>query len=611
MKKNYINTLIAFAMIVSTMHMTKAQTADVYNFDFNQLPTGQYNRDQVEDALGVSFCKGADEGRVSIKSFPNQGNALRILYPQGKVKTGESGIHTKVPLNSGQFHEELYISYLVYFPEDFEFRAGGKLPGLAYQTSSRNMSLRLMWRKDGLVETYVHYNTKPTRPNYKSSINWSLIDPIEEPNNAPQPDQVKFTRGTWHHVEMYHKLNTPGQNDGIMKGWLDGKLALNITDAQDYRQSDEGDIGMNTIYLSSFFGGSDESFQPTKDVYARFDDFKVSTTRIGPPSGIENNSNVFPSVSITSPTNNTTVNAGDNVQVSVTASDTDGSVSSVALFNGSTQLGVTSSLPYNFTIDNISEGTYNLTAVVTDNENAQTTSSSIELIAQAVSNEVDKACAFNTPRATALPAYAGVTFNNVYVLGTGGPDASNIRKFKVKWVPSANGLYAFSMNTRNGQPSSYIDLRGASNARFNTSEPEVSIAGSGFPGLDGDYWVTDDNGNFVMVSKKGNHTIYCSNSTVEPSCESATRSAFINTIDTVEKTENIVLYPNPVEDVLYIQSSNDIVTFDVYDITGKLLVHKENIENNSVSLAQFDRGIYFVKAITSKGNSLTEKIVKR
>ncbi|MDO6516706.1 T9SS type A sorting domain-containing protein [Zobellia uliginosa] len=283
---------LCFVLVLFTVTKTKAQTADVYHFNFDELPTGPYDKNQMKDALGVSFCKGADEGRVSIESFPDQGKTLKIKYPKGQVKTGESGIHTKVYFNDGQFHDELYMSYKVYFPSDFEFRAGGKLPGLSYQTEDRNMSLRLMWRKNGLVETYVHYNTKPTRPGYKASINWSLTDPIEEPNGGPQADQVKFTKGAWQHIEMYYKLNTPGKQDGIMRGWLNGQLALEITNVEDFRQVGEGDIGLNSFYLSSFFGGSDESFQPTKDVYAYFDDFKVSSQRIGTPSGTANNQQV-------------------------------------------------------------------------------------------------------------------------------------------------------------------------------------------------------------------------------------------------------------------------------------------------------------------------------
>ncbi|MDA3892699.1 MAG: Ig-like domain-containing protein [Salinivirgaceae bacterium] len=280
----YIGVLLFIAVAIFTTS-TNSFAQDVHKFDFNNLSTGQYDEDAVKEGLDVKFCNGADEGRVYISSASGHGNVLDVKYPKGGVKTANSGMHTKVTFQDGQEHDELYMSYSIYFPANFEFRAGGKLPGLAYQTEDRNMSLRLMWRYNGLVEYYVHYNTEPSREDFKASINWSLINPNDEPDGQPQPDQVKFKKGAWNHVELYYKLNTPGQNDGIMRGWLDGKLAIDITDHGDYRQPGEGDIKMNIIYLSTFFGGTDETFQPQKDEYAYFDDIIVSTSRIGYPGG--------------------------------------------------------------------------------------------------------------------------------------------------------------------------------------------------------------------------------------------------------------------------------------------------------------------------------------
>ena len=82
-----------------------------------------------------------------------------------------------------------------------------------------------------------------------------------------------------------------------------------------------------------------------------------------------------PTVQITSPSNGATFTEGDNITISATASDSDGSVTSVQFFNGSTSLGTDNSAPYSISISNASAGTYNLTAVATDNVSASTTSS--------------------------------------------------------------------------------------------------------------------------------------------------------------------------------------------------------------------------------------------
>jgi hypothetical protein len=89
--------------------------------------------------------------------------------------------------------------------------------------------------------------------------------------------------------------------------------------------------------------------------------------------------NVSPTVSITSPSNNTSVTAGTSVALIATAADTDGTVTNVEFLNGSTVLGSDATSPYSFTWTNVQSGTYTLTARATDNRGAQTVSSPISL----------------------------------------------------------------------------------------------------------------------------------------------------------------------------------------------------------------------------------------
>ncbi len=91
----------------------------------------------------------------------------------------------------------------------------------------------------------------------------------------------------------------------------------------------------------------------------------------------DGNAGTAPVVSITSPSNNAIFTKGDTINISANASDSDGTVTQVEFFNGSTSLGIDSLSPYNVTISNASEGNYSFTAVATDNEGLSTTSSVI------------------------------------------------------------------------------------------------------------------------------------------------------------------------------------------------------------------------------------------
>jgi gliding motility-associated-like protein len=71
--------------------------------------------------------------------------------------------------------------------------------------------------------------------------------------------------------------------------------------------------------------------------------------------------------------------------ITATASDSDGSVTKVEFFHGTTKLGEDLTAPYTFIWNNVLEGTYSLHAVATDNENATATS---ELMSISILNEV-------------------------------------------------------------------------------------------------------------------------------------------------------------------------------------------------------------------------------
>ena len=89
--------------------------------------------------------------------------------------------------------------------------------------------------------------------------------------------------------------------------------------------------------------------------------------------------NGAPTVSITSPTDNSRFATPGSITITATASDADGSVSKVDFYNGATLLGTATASPYAFTWTGITEGHYVITAKATDNSGAVTTSSIINV----------------------------------------------------------------------------------------------------------------------------------------------------------------------------------------------------------------------------------------
>jgi RHS repeat-associated protein len=89
--------------------------------------------------------------------------------------------------------------------------------------------------------------------------------------------------------------------------------------------------------------------------------------------------NVPPTVSLTSPTNNASFTAPAAIPLTAAATDSDGTISKVEFFYGTTLIATRTQAPYSITWTGVPEGTYALTALVTDNLGASTSSSIVNI----------------------------------------------------------------------------------------------------------------------------------------------------------------------------------------------------------------------------------------
>ena len=68
------------------------------------------------------------------------------------------------------------------------------------------------------------------------------------------------------------------------------------------------------------------------------------------------------------------------------------------------------------------------------------------------------------------------------------------------------------------------------------------------------------------------------------------------------------IYPNPMNDILYIES-DDVVSVTVFNAVGQQVLFVEN--RNEIDVAELNNGLYFVRLVDNKGNTLTKKIIKQ
>ena len=83
-------------------------------------------------------------------------------------------------------------------------------------------------------------------------------------------------KNRWYAVEQYVQLNTPGQNDGIIRAWIDGRL---VEDKTDWRWRDVDSLKIEEVWMNVYHGGTDPAPQ---DLVLYIDNVVVASAPIGP-----------------------------------------------------------------------------------------------------------------------------------------------------------------------------------------------------------------------------------------------------------------------------------------------------------------------------------------
>ena len=179
--------------------------------------------------------------------------------------------------------------------------------------------------------------------------------------------------------------------------------------------------------------------------------------------------NLPPNVSLTAPSNGSVLNVSSNITVTASASDSDGSVSKVEFFQGSTKIGEDTSSPYTITWNNVPAGIYSLYAVATDNQNSTTTSAPVNIqvnAAPVVNAGYDQsinlpatASLFGSASDDGLPTPPGaLTLTWSKTSGPGSVSFGNANSLTTTASFSSEGPYVLRLTANDGSTSSFDEI---------------------------------------------------------------------------------------------------------------------------------------------------------
>ncbi|GAB4823471.1 hypothetical protein N2152v2_010517 [Parachlorella kessleri] len=225
---------------------------------------------------------------------------MHVDFPQGSYSTSSDipggTLLYAYPMGNGVpiAYYGATLEYDVYFPPDFPFNKGGKLPGLGGGPRGCGggadpiscWSVRLMWRREGAGEAYMYV------PEGQQGADFCDQPPYTDCNYAWGVSLARgsfyFTPGSWHRMALTVRMNDVGQANGSVEVKLNGKRKL-YYDQVNYRT--KPGIQVDSIYYCTFFGGNDATWAPPHDTYLLFKNVRIYsldppsiTTSVDPPS---------------------------------------------------------------------------------------------------------------------------------------------------------------------------------------------------------------------------------------------------------------------------------------------------------------------------------------
>ena len=289
---------------------------------------------------------------------------------------------------------------------------------------------------------------------------------------------------------------------------------------------------------------------------------------------VQQTSNSNPTTNISSPTENQSFAQGSDITISASASDLDGTISKVEFYDGATKLGEDTASPYMYTWANANVGDHEIKAIVTDNDAVEGTSQIVNITVVAVqacseTSDESQQGSFSTGF-TAVFETVGTNVNITFEL------LDTNRSGVIAYLWKQNPFGETQMDNVGGLRFKKT-LGGLNSGETITYGCKFAFAGG------------------LAVTKYISYE-------VGSSCGSL--SIVDESLDT-----QIVMYPNPVNNKLFIKSqSEDLIKVEIYSVFGNLV--KSTTKNlNEINVEDLSSGLYLIKIFTLEA-SVSKKLIK-
>ncbi|KAH7623701.1 hypothetical protein NADE_008524 [Nannochloris sp. 'desiccata'] len=176
--------------------------------------------------------------------------------------------------------EAARLEYEVYFPTDFTWKKGGKLPGFlggdigcsggADAGKKHCWSVRMMWRADGQGEAYLYVDDRLQASDFCDAP--TVCDP--RAGTSFLRGAFTFKRGEWNRIALTVRMNDIGTKNGLLQVDVDGETKI-LYEKVVYRTAAKPDLDIAGLVFATWFGGSDKTWAPDTKQEAYWKNFKI------------------------------------------------------------------------------------------------------------------------------------------------------------------------------------------------------------------------------------------------------------------------------------------------------------------------------------------------
>jgi len=316
----------------------------------------------------------------------------------------------------------------------------------------------------------------------------------------------------------------------------------------------------------------------------------------------------YPVVSIVSPFTDSVYTLGSDIQIEAYAEDYDGIVSKVEFYHADTIIETDTLTPFTCTLENPAAGTYQISAVATDDDGLISTPASVTLtvITGGLQENETGFCSVEGTIDNNHPGYTGDGFaNSNNAVGTGINWKVNVPvagTCTLTWrFANGSGSRAGKLLVNNQEIIPVINMTGTGSwttwsaisvmADLPAGEVELRLEATGSDGL--------ANIDYLEISGIETVPVHCAPTNIQ-----------------LTKTANDIyqVYPNPFTDEIMIQSFPETGSgsrLHLYNNLGKLLKSEVLLTQNTIlNVEDISAGFYILK-ITNDYQTMTVKLIKK